>query len=820
MRTVNSKSRKYPVPKRSIPRENGASDPRFVEKPQMSRNVFIIFFFLLLSMVSSAQTYTIRFSVSDVEGRRLPNTSIAINRSMLKTDSLGEAIRALPGGKYYIQVSAVNHNPTAFSVQIERDTAFNVMLNLRQSLLSQVVVYGSRQLTRNQMGVLTLSSNQLKKLPVILGELDPLKTLSLLPGIKNGGEASAGIYVRGGGPDQNLVLLDGIPVYNPNHLLGFFSIFNGEAIKQVDVIKGNMPAEYGGRLSSVITIDTRDGNTDSLCGSGGIGLISSRIRLEGPIQKKKSSFMVSARRTYIDQLAGLLAPKQIGGNRYFFYDVNAGASFTLGDKNKLRLTFYNGLDDFNFVNNNDGRTSSFNTVWGNTLAGLSWMQQINSRLKQQTTLAYNRFELDSRFGFGTIQFLFTSGLRDGQLKTDWQFEYNRWLNFKWGAQVIAHRFTPGAGGVTAGVQEFKSKLEDRYAREAAGYLSADIHVTRSLNLIAGIRYSYFNQTGPTQFIEYGSDGVPTGNTLSYRKGERIASYHYPEPRLNLLYRLSDKASLKAAYTRSVQYIHLATTSSATFPSDLWIPSSRDVKPAIARQLALGYYHVFGNSGYELSVETYHKTMSNQIEFKPGARLLLNQNLEGEMIFGSGRAYGVELLLQKRRGKFTGWVGYTLSRTERQFDELNGGKPFTYRYDRTHDISVVGNYTINRKWEASAVFVYGTGNALTLPSGRHTYNLGFDGEERRLIFTNINQYADINSYRMPANHRLDIAFTYTPKPESTKKFKSKWQFSIYNLYNRYNPFFIYLDVNETDQTVQGKKVFLFPLVPGITWNFSF
>ncbi len=813
------KSIQVPIPRKEIPPSLPAVDCALLNLHTVQFSL-LLFFLLLFSGPLNAQNPTLRFSVSDEEGRRLPNASIAINRSTLKTDSAGAAVRTLPAGKYFIQVSSANHYPTGFQLQLERDTVFNISLRMRQSMLSQVVVYGSRQLNRNQMGVFTLSSTQLKKLPVLLGEIDPLKTMTLLPGIKSGGEASAGIYVRGGGPDQNLVLLDGIPVYNPNHLLGFFSIFNGEAIKQVDVIKGNMPAEFGGRLSSVITIDTRDGNSDSISGSGGIGIIASRIRIEGPIQKKKSSFMFSARRTYVDQLAGLLAPRQIGSNRYYFYDLNAGASFTLNERNKLRLTFYTGRDDFNFVNNNDGRTSSFNTQWGNMLAGLSWMQQIRPNLRQQTTIAYNQFELDSRFGFGTVQFLFTSGLRDVQGKTDWQWDYNRWMKLKWGAQWIAHRFTPGAGGVTTGVQEFKSKLENRYAQEAAGYLSADIHITRSLNLIAGIRYSYFNQTGPTNFVEYGSDGIPTGNVLRYDKGQSIAAYHYPEPRLNLLYRISEKASLKAAYTRSAQYIHLATTSSATFPSDLWIPSSRDVKPALARQFALGYYDALGNKGYEFSVETYYKEMTNQIEFKPGARLLLNQNLEGEMIFGSGKAYGIEFLFQKRRGNLTGWIGYTLSRAERRFEQLNGGKSFAYRYDRTHDISVVANYTINRKWEASAVFVYGTGNALTLPSGRYSYNLGFDGEERRLIFTNINQYADINSYRMPANHRLDVAFTYTPKPESIKKFKSKWQFSLYNLYNRYNPFFIYLDVNEDNQTIQGKKVYLFPIVPGISWNFSF
>jgi hypothetical protein len=348
----------------------------------------------------------------------------------------------------------------------------------------------------------------------------------------------------------------------------------------------------------------------------------------------------------------------------------------------------------------------------------------------------------------------------------------------------------------------------------------DMNITARLNMVAGLRYSYFNQVGPTERVLYGPDGSPSGETEIFRKGESIARYQYPEPRVSFLYKMPDDASIKLSYTRTIQYLHLATTSAATFPSDLWMPSGKLVKPGIAEQVAAGYFKDFGKGVYEMNVEVYYKTMSNQVEFKPGAQLLLNQNLEGEMIFGSGKAYGVEFFVQKKTGRFTGWIGYTLSRAERTFPAMNDGKPFPYRYDRTHDVSVVANYHINKKWEASGVFVYGTGNALTMPTGRFIYNIGYDGEERRPLFTNVNQYDKINDYRMPAYHRMDIAFTYTPNPDSKKRFKSSWNFSLYNVYNRYNPYFIYFDVREDEQTIKGKKVFLFPIIPGVTWNFKF
>lgn len=780
-----------------------------------------------MSFACSATAYNqnirISFIITDVEVNQVPDATISLNQKKFKTDSLGRVTIVAPLGPNTITVTSVNHYPYSNNFIATGDTMMSIVMRTRQSLLGNVTVITSRNVTRNQMGINIISGAELRRLPVILGEVDPLKTITLLPGIKNGGEAGAGIYVRGGGPDQNLVLLDGINVYNPNHLLGFFSIFNGDAIKNVEVIKGGIPAEYGGRLSSVISIESRQGSKDSIKGNGGIGLISSRFSLEGPLVKGRSSFIISARRTYVDQVARLVAKSKIGNNGYYFYDINAKADYVINSRNQLFFTFYSGLDNFSFDNTKtrgDGRGSIFTTHWGNTLSGFSWLQQLGKTVSQETSLVYNNFNLDSRFGAPATSFLFTSGLDDKQIKTNWTITRSNWLKFKLGAQYIWHQFRPGAGGLTTGVTEFKSKVSNQFAHEAAAYISSDINVTPDLNIIAGLRYSYFNQVGPTERVLYDADGVPTGQVQKYESGKSIVEYHYPEPRLSMLYKLKNEASIKASYTQTIQYLHLATTSSATFPSDLWVPSSQLIKPSTAKQVAVGYFKNFSNNTYEASIETYYKVMNNQIEFKPGAQLLLNQNIEGEMVFGSGKAYGAELFFQKKRGKLTGWIGYTLSRTERTFAKLNAGKPYPYRYDRTHDVSIVANYTLSAKWETSAVFVYGTGNALTLPTGRFTYNLGYNSRDREPVFTNINQYDKVNDYRMPAYHRFDISFTYTPKPLSVKRYKSSWNFSVYNVYNRANPYFIFIELDPDKQTIQGKKAYLFPIVPSITWNFKF
>ncbi len=781
----------------------------------------VLILFCLVCLQTMAQQYALTLQVTDSTLTPIVNATVNIDTKRPALDSAGKLSVVLPAGIHLVEIKTLGFFPYRLYTALHSDTLINIRLRRKENLLQEVTVTSSRLISRNQMSTQAIGIEQLKKIPVLLGEIDPIKTITLLPGIKSGGEASAGIYVRGGGPDQNLVLLDGIPVYNPNHLLGFFSVFNGEAIRSVEVVKGGMPAEYGGRLSSVIAIDTRDANKDSVKASGGIGLISSRLSLETPVVKGRSSLIVSARRTYIDQVGKLVAKNKIGDNGYYFYDVNAKLDYLIDRKNQLVFTFYTGKDNFSFVDiDNDGRDRLFNAIWGNTIAGLTWKQDINKKLKQEVSAVYNGFELDSRLGFNTFSMLFTSALRDYQLKNDWTYIPNNFFKLKAGLQYVWHRFKPGAGGITSGVQEFKSNINDQFAQEAAAYISAGLTVANRLNILAGLRYSYFNQVGPTERVKYDPDGLPTGEIEKFGRGKSIAHYHYPEPRFSAVYSLPQNASIKVSYTRTIQYLHLATTSGATFPSDLWIPASKLIKPGEAQQIAAGYFKDLKNGTYELSAEAYYKTMSNQIEFRPGAQLLLNQNLEGQMIFGSGKAYGMELFFQKKKGRLTGWIGYTLSRTERTFPAINNGKAFPYRYDRTHDLSVVVNYPLGRKWEFSGVFVYGTGNALTMPTGRFTYNLGYNVNEQEPVFTNINQYEKINDYRMPAYHRMDIAFTYTPKPKKQKRFKSSWNFSLYNLYNRANPYFIYLDTDDDEQTIKGKMVYLFPIMPGITWNFKF
>ncbi|MCC7523624.1 MAG: TonB-dependent receptor plug domain-containing protein, partial [Chitinophagaceae bacterium] len=745
---------------------------------------------LLLGVYNaSAQQVTLALQVTNNHHQPLSNATINIEGQRYFADSLGMLRRIVKKGAIRVSTSAVGYADSSFSIHLVSDSLVPIVMLHKDHALRQVVITAGR-VNRNEMSVHTIEVTQLKRLPVILGETDPLKAITLLPGIKNGGEAGSGIYVRGGGPDQNLVLLDNIPVYNPNHLLGFFSVFNGDAIKSVTVNKGDMNAAYGGRLSSVISIDTRQGNKDSLKYTGGIGLISSKLSVEGPLVKNKASFIISGRRTYIDQVAKLFARKRIGNNGYYFYDINANADYQIDENNALLFNFYSGKDRFSFINDKSNR---FNANWGNTIAGLSWKQQLlEKKLKQSVSLIYNQFDLDSYYGYNLDDYIFTSAVRDYQFKNDWSFTPSDKFSINWGTQYILHRFKPGAGDVTEGVQAFKTNIYNLFAREAAIYVSAAVQMSSRLHATAGLRYSHFNQIGPTKRILYNEDGSPTGQTETYKKGESIARYGYPEPRVNIAYTLSKLSGIKLSYTKTIQYLHLATTNGVTFPSDLWIPSGQTVRPGIAQQFALGYYRNTSTNVFRFSAEAYYKFLKNQIEFKQGAQLLLNENIEGEMMFGSGRAYGVELFAEKKKGKLTGWIGYTLSKSDRTFAQLNNGKPFPYRYDRTHDMSIAVNYTLNDRWNFSGVFVLGTGNALTMPTGRVNYNLGYNISQRTVSYTSMNQYNEINNYRLPAYHRADICATYTPSARKNKRFNSTWSFNLYNVYNRRNPYFVYVD----------------------------
>lgn len=737
------------------------------------------------------------------------------------TDINGYYQLSIIPGKYNIKVSYVGYKTTTNQLEIKSNTTKNFKLEAEAVSVGEVEVQAEasdKNVKSVEMSTVSLSGKTIKQLPVIFGETDVLKSITLLPGIKSGGEGNTGFYVRGGGPDQNLVLLDEAVVYNASHLLGFFSVFNGDAVENVEVVKGGMPANYGGRLSSIVNVGMKEGDVYKTRVTGGIGLISSRLQIEGPIQKEKSSFVVSARRTYGDVLARPFLADSIKGNSLYFYDLNAKLTFNLGPKDRLYFIGYMGRDVFRFVNNRVNRFT-FSVNWGNKIAGVRWNHTYNSKLASNLSVIYNDYDLRSTADFLSASINVYSGLRDVTAKLDYFYAHDKKLKVKYGTQYIYHTFIPGILSLQQSGVNINETINRQFAHEGAGYVSADYEASPRIYINAGLRYSMFDQVGPYEQPLFDELGAPTGETVKYKKGESIKLWHGAEPRFSFRYSIDATTSLKGSYTRTLQYIHLATSSSATLPTDLWVPSSKLVKPQIADQVAVGLFKNFKKDEYETSIEAYYKPMQNQIEFKPGAQLFFNQNLENEMVFGKGLSYGVEFLIKKTRGKTTGWIGYTWSKTTRTFNEFNYGNPYYYRYDRRHDISVVVTHQINKKWNANFVFVYGSGNVLTLPQQRMTYNFGLSTQSPLPYFNIVDRYVDIANFRMPAYHRADVSFNYTPKPDS-KKYQSSWNFSIYNLYSRANPYFIYFDPDVTSQTVKARMVYLFPIIPSVTWNFKF
>jgi hypothetical protein len=721
----------------------------------------------------------------------------------------------LPEGEYRFAVSFVGYLPFELTLQLNGNTDRNISL-LPKSSLSQEIVIASRRRDANvknaQMGQIDLSMNKIKSLPVIFGEVDPLKTLQLMPGITNAGEGNSGLYVRGGGPDQNLIMLDDAVVYNTGHLFGFFSIFNGDAIKNTTLIKGGMPAQYGGRLSSVLDISMKDGNMKEFQVEGGIGTIASRVSVQGPLAKDKASFMVSGRRTYIDALVKPFIKKsnQFYGSGYYFYDLNAKLNYRLSEKDRFYVSGYFGRDVFDFVNGQ--RSFDIEIPWGNATMTTRWNHVFNRKLFANTTLVYN----DYNFRFGALQNDFElqlySGIRDITAKTDFDWYASPGHKVKFGAQYTYHRFSPS---VVSGKQDTTvfepNNSQVKYANEYAAYVQDDWEISDRIKVNAGLRWSGFQQVGPYQKYEQDADGNKLDST-GYKSMEPVKTYGGLEPRLTIRYAFNDETSLKGAVSRNMQYIHLVSNAGTTLPTDVWVPSTYRVNPQISWQYALGLYKNFKDNMWETSVEVYYKSMQNQIEYREGYTPSI-RDPEEEFVFGKGWSYGAEFFINKSRGRFTGWIGYTLAWTWRQFPQLNQGNKFPAKYDRRHDLSVVGVYEASPKWKFSGVFVYATGNATTLP-------------ERFYIMEGVltQEFSDINQYRLAAYHRLDLSATYTPKPNSTRKFKSSWVFGIYNVYSRLNPYFIYFDQTGSpyDGTlqVQAKQVSLFPIIPSVTWNFKF
>jgi len=784
-----------------------------------NRFVFSFFFIFLSFWCMGQEKFTLSGYVKDgSSGESLIGANVYLKETLkgVSTNQYGFYALTLEKGKHVILASFIGYETKEITIDVVKNQRISFELMPQFVTTDVVVISAERQdknVTSTEMGTVNFEVERIKTLPAFLGEVDIIKTIQLTPGVQSGGEGNTGLYVRGGGPDQNLVLLDEAVVYNAAHLFGFFSVFNADALKNVNLIKGGMPANYGGRLSSVLDISMKDGNNKSYHADGGIGLISSRLTVQGPIQKEKSSFIVSGRRTYIDVLMKPFINKSspLKSSGYYFYDLNAKANYIISDKDRIYLSGYFGRDVFSL---NNSESDFKNTIaWGNATTSLRWNHLFSEKLFLNTSLIYSDYEFDFSARQTDFDLALRSGINDYNLKLDFNYFPNGLHNIKFGLNYIYHIFTPN--NASARIRDTDIQLGDKvklYSHEGAIYINDEVEISERFAVNAGLRYSYFQHIGPFDRYVIGEQNRIV-DTISYKKNESIKVYNNVEPRFSTRFSLNDKSSLKASYTQNYQYIHLAAVSSVTLPTDIWVPSTDIVKPLFGTQYALGYFQNLFSNKFEGSIEVYYKTMDNLIEFKEGATPEdnTNNNIDNNFTFGSGESYGVELFINKKLGKLTGWIGYTLAWTDRVFPEINFGNKFPAKYDRRHDLSVVASYDFNDKFNFATIFVYATGNAVTLPIGRYFVEGSI-----------INEYGERNSYRMAPYHRLDISINYLHK--KTKKYESSFNLSVYNVYNRANPYYIYFDNKGSLETmsfeIKAKQVSLFPVLPSIGWNFKF
>ncbi|MGE6218327.1 TonB-dependent receptor [Nubsella zeaxanthinifaciens] len=766
--------------------------------------LFLIFFSLSFSSAFAQQTFKISGQIKSADGP-LEAASIQIveAKQTIATDSLGNYEITLKAGNYTFIVSAIGMTTQKKQLKVGRNQVLNFSMDDSANNLDEVVIStakDNRSLASPQMGAERLTMKSVKNIPLIFGERDILKAIQLLPGIKSAGEGGAGIYVRGGSADQNLVLMDDVPVYNAAHLLGFFSTFNPDAVEDITVYKTGMPSQYGGRLSSVLDIKMREGDEQKFSASGGIGLISSKLTLEGPISKGKSSFLISGRRTYVDALLKLSPDSTINRNILYFYDVNGRADFQLGENDKLTVTGYLGADKL-------GLAETFGLTWGNAIASAQWKHIYSTKLTSATIASFTRYQNKIEVNTGIDNVRIFSQLRDWALKQNFFWQASDRHLLKFGFNSIYHRVTPGE--VTSQGQSSFNDLnyQERFSLENSVFASSDWQATDRLNLALGIRLTGFSVLGGGDYLTVDKDGNII-NATTYKKGDVVKTYLNLEPRLALSYLLNTNSSLKASYVRNVQNMHMISNSTSSRPSDKWLPSSLMVKPEISDQVALGYYRNLFDNAFELNVESYYKTMDNQIDYRDGAETFNSDNIETQILYGKGRAYGLELLFKKKKGDFTGWLSYTLSKTERQINGINGGNWYNARQDRTHELALVGSYQLSEKWSLSASWIYYTGDAITFPSGK--YNI--DGQ----VFF---YYTDRNAYRMPSYHRLDLGANLQLKKR--KNYSSELSFSLYNAYGRKNAYSITFREAENDPTkTEVVRTTLFQFLPSISYNFKF
>ncbi|OJJ22166.1 collagen-binding protein [marine bacterium AO1-C] len=729
------------------------------------------------------------------------------------TNEYGFYSLTVPEGKYQMIFSYIGYKTIPKEIELKANLTLNVELPSEDNSLEEVVVTAdapNENVTKTEMSVEKLDIQQIKSMPAFLGEVDVIKSITMLPGVTTVGEGTTGFNVRGGGVDQNLVLLDESIVYNSSHLFGFFSIYNPNSVKDIQLYKGAAPAKYGGRLSSVLDIRQKEGNMKRFAGSGGVGLVSSRLTLEVPVVKDRSSLLIAGRRSYADLFLKLSPNKELRENQAFFYDLNTKYNYIINDKNRLYVSGYFGRDVFKFGND-------FKFSWGNTAATIRWNHLFNSKLFSNVSAMFSDYNYQLRVGVGTGNFDWLAGIRNYQLKNDltWFASPNFTLDF--GASGILYEFNPGRVQIKDGTGDINITREK--AVEAAAYISSEHKLTSSLTLTYGLRYSLFLTLGARDVRSYRTDAPKSNATVTgirkYADNELIQTYQGLEPRFGLRWQLNNVSSVKASYARNRQYIHLISNTTAPLPIDIWKASDTHVQPLISDQVALGYFRNFSNNRYEFSAEVYYKYMQNLVDYKNGADLLLNQYLETELLRGDGRAYGLELMMKKNKGALTGWVSYTLARTERlvngQFPEerINNGEYYPADYDKTHNLTFVASYQVNKRLSFSANFIYSTGRPFTLPDAKYLYN------NQTVI-----DYSGRNQNRIPDNHRLDLSATLKGKGKPGRRWKGEWVFSIYNLYARRNAFSIYFAGDGSANNTARRLSILGTIVPSVTYNFTF
>ena len=767
-----------------------------------------------------------KFTISGIISEEKSNeTLIGVNiifpdlKTGTTTNEYGFYSITIPEGTYQILVSYLGFNSISETITLTKDIIKNFSLYESAENLDEIVITENIEklnIKTPQMSVNKLTSSTIKNIPVVLGESDIIKAITLLPGVTNAGEGASGFNVRGGAADQNLILLDEATIFNSSHLFGFFSVFNPDAIKDLKLYKGGIPARYGGRVSSVLDIYQKEGNNKDFHLNGGIGIVSSRLLAEGPIKKEKGSFLLGGRSSY----AHLFLPLFDINNIAYFYDLNTKLSYKLNDRNNIYLSGYFGRDVFRIED-------TFENTYGNSVLNFRWNHLFSDKLFSNLSVIYSDYYYDLKLNF--VEFDWVSGIQNFNLKYDLKHYINNTIKLQYGLNSIYYKFNPGdikPTIETSGINPFK--LTDKYAFENAIYVDSEHKISDKLALSYGLRFSAFHRLGQDELNIYENNQAVVFNEdfqiyekanpidiQNFKRNDIIESFYNLEPRASIAYQLKESSSIKMSYNRMSQYLHLLSNTNSPTPLDVWAPSGKYIKPQILDQFALGYFKNFNNNSYSLELESFYKTIKNRIDYIDGANLIANNAIEQVILNGEARAYGLEVLLRKNEGKFKGWLAYTLSKSEQQTKGrtpseigINNGNWYNTPFDKTHDISFTGSYNWNEKWKINANFLFQTGQPGTFPNAQYQYN-----------GINIPSFNGRNSDRLPAYNRLDVAFNYTPKPNKKKGIQSYWVFGIYNIYNRRNAATINFGQNIETGLNEATRLAIFGIVPSISYNFK-